>query len=392
MSDGELDVLAGAGERVPAHLADALRGLGLIDHHVHGCFTEAIDRARFEDCLNEGSPEPMPGFMTQFDSQIGFAIRRWCAPLVGAPPLVDANGYWAARSALAPAELNARMLRAAGVEHWVIDTGFQGGTISGLDRMAEESGAPASEILRLETMAEELMRRDTAPGDFADAFRAALVEALPRIVGVKTICAYRCGFDIDWRRPADEEVVRAVAAWIARDGENPRLDDPLLAAFLVHAAAELGLPIQIHVGFGDRDLDLHRTNPMLLLGLLREPSIARSSIMLLHCYPYHREAGYLAQAFANVYYDIGLAINYVGARAPHVVAEALELGPFAKQLYSSDAFGVPEFHLLGSTLWRRSMGLVLGRWVADGDWSESDAIRVARMIGADNARRAYGLG
>jgi predicted TIM-barrel fold metal-dependent hydrolase len=29
------------------------------------------------------------------------------------------------------------------------------------------------------------------------------------------------------------------------------------------------MPIQIHVGFGDRDQDLHRVNPMLLLGLLR---------------------------------------------------------------------------------------------------------------------------
>ena len=73
-----------------------------------------------------------------------------------------------------------------------------------------------------------------------------------------------------------------------------------------------GLPVQLHVGLGDRDLDLHRVDPMLLLGLLRQPAVARVPVLLLHCYPYHRQAGYLAQAFPNVYIDVGLAVNHVG--------------------------------------------------------------------------------
>jgi len=110
-------------------------------------------------------------------------------------------------------------------------------------------------------------------------------------------------------------------------------------------------------------------------------------VLLLHCYPYHRQAGYLAQAFDQVNFDVGLAINYLGARSTALVGEALDTAPFTKQLFSSDAFGPPELHLLGSVLWRRAMGLVLGDWVRTGDCAEADAIRIVDMIGSDNAVR-----
>jgi predicted TIM-barrel fold metal-dependent hydrolase len=157
----------------------------------------------------------------------------------------------------------------------------------------------------------------------------------------------------------------------------------------VHEAAEHGLPIQVHVGFGDRDLDLNRTDPLLLLPLLR--TMAPVPVLLLHCYPFHRQAGYLAQAFDHVNFDVGLAINYLGSRSTALVGEALDTAPFAKQLYSSDAFGPPELHLLGAVLWRRAMGLVLGEWVRTGECGEQDAIAIVDMIGVHNAARVYSL-
>jgi predicted TIM-barrel fold metal-dependent hydrolase len=111
--------------------------------------------------------------------------------------------------------------------------------------------------------------------------------------------------------------------------------------------------------------------------------------MLLHCYPYHRQAGYLAHAYPHVYLDVGLAINHVGAHAPAVVAESLELAPFGKILFSSDAWGPPELHYLGALLWRRATARVLGGWVESGDWALADAIRVAELAGARYARRTY---
>jgi uncharacterized protein len=127
-----------------------------------------------------------------------------------------------------------------------------------------------------------------------------------------------------------------------------------------------------------------------MTGFLRAVQPRGTTVLLLHCYPYQRQAGYLAQVFPHVYCDVGLAVNYVGARAAAVVAESLELTPFHKVLYSSDAYGLAELHHLGAVLFRRAFDEVVGGWVDARLWSASDARRVARMVGAGNAERVYG--
>ena len=348
-------------------LGDRLREIRLVDHHVHGTFTRPVDRTAFEAALNEGSGSPAAGF----DLPVGVAIRRWCAPLLGLPAHASADAYWEARSATAYDELVATFLDAAGVDHWVVDTGLTPDLVT--------SPEPSSEILRLELLLESVAGSDDVPG----VFRERLDAAVPSVVGAKTIAAYRTGLDIDWSRPTDAAVATA-----AREVGGGRLDSPLLVAFGVHEAADRGLPIQVHTGFGDRDLDLRRADPLHLLPLLRQVEVP---VLLLHCYPFHRQAGYLAQAFDHVSFDVGLAINHLGARSVELVGEALELAPFTKQLYSSDAYGLPELHVLGSLLWRHAMGEVLGTWLRRGDCSVEDAIRVVDQIGATNARRVYGL-
>jgi len=77
---------------------------------------------------------------------------------------------------------------------------------------------------------------------------------------------------------------------------------------------------------------------------------------------------------------------------PAVLAEAMELTPFHKMLYSSDAFGLPELHYLGAAGFRRDLARVTGAFVADGAWSAADAERVGHLAGAANARRVYRLG
>jgi predicted TIM-barrel fold metal-dependent hydrolase len=384
------DVFSGLEDRVPEALADRLRAIALVDHHVHGAFNKPIDRAGFEASINEGSTDPVPDFMTMFDSPLGLAIRRWCAPVLGLSAHAPADDYWARRSELAPDELAEAMLAGAGVSRWIVDTGFKGDLLTTPEQLAELSGRPASEILRLERLTEDLLETGTDPDDFPAAFRAALRAAAdsPDIVGTKTIAAYRTNFDIDWSRPTDVAVVEHARS-LATHGNDLRVDSPVLIAFGVHEAAEHGLPVQVHVGFGDRDLDLNRTDPLLLLPLLR--AMTPVPVLLLHCYPFHRQAGYLAQAFDHVNFDVGLAINYLGSRSVALVGEALDTAPFAKQLYSSDAFGPPELHLLGAVLWRRAMGLVLGEWVRTGDCAEQDAIAIVDMIGVHNADRVYGL-
>jgi uncharacterized protein len=371
-------------------LAEHVESLRLVDHHVHGAFTEELDRAEFEVHLNEGSPEPIPDWMTQFDSQLGFAIRRWCAPVLDLPAHASADEYWRRRTELGVRAVTERLLRAAGVSDWLVDTGYAADTVLDVDGMADASGARGHRIVRLESLAEGLAADGVAGRDYADEFGARLERATRQAVGVKSILAYRAGFDIDLSPPPSREVAEKADRWI--DAGGTRLTDPVLLRHGLHTAVRLGLPIQIHTGFGDRDLDLHRSNPIHLLDFLRMPDVAGVPIVLLHCYPYHREAGYLAQAFGGVHFDVGLAVNHLGVRSTQLIAESFELAPFAKQLYSSDAWGPPELHHLGAVLWRRAVTTVVGRWVDGSDWSPADARRVIQMVGRDNARRVYRLG
>ena len=167
--------------------------------------------------------------------------------------------------------------------------------------------------------------------------------------------------------------------------------DETLHRFFIWSGADLGLPVQFHVGYGDRDANLHMCNPLLLTGLLRALEPAGVPVMLLHNYPYHREAGYLAQVFPHVYADLGLATHNLGSRAPQVLAEALELVPLRKFLFSSDAYGLPELYYLGALLFRLGLSRFLQDRLDLGDISDDDAARITRLIGADNARRAYRL-
>ena len=369
-----------------------VRSLPLVDHHVHGAFVIDMDRAEFETHINEGSPEPIPSWMTMFDSQLGFAIRRHCAPVLDLQPNASADDYWARRTELGREEVTSRFLNEANISDWVLDTGFSAGVVHTPEQLGAVVTGRTHEIVRIEVLAEQLVAEGVSAGEYIEAFRTRLHRDTRDAVGVKSIVAYRAGLDIDFDRPTDAAVTKAAQRWIAETGTGAaRMSDPVLLAFGVNEAIDLGMPIQIHAAFGDRDLDLARCNPIHMMPFLRRPDVNRVLITLLHCYPYHREAGYLAEAFTNVYMDVGLAVNYTGVRSAAVIAESLEVVPFAKTLFSTDAWGPPELHCLGSILWRESMIRVLRPWVEEGDWTADDAIRIVTMIGRTNAERLYGL-
>jgi predicted TIM-barrel fold metal-dependent hydrolase len=366
--------------------------LALIDHHVHGVVAADLDRAGFEALLTEAPWPAAPG-TSMFDSQLGFAVRRWCAPVLDLEPSAPPDRYLQRRAELGAGEVNRRLLRAAGVDAWLVDTGYQAGQISTPEQIAQASGAPAHVIVRLEAIAEQVARAGTGAADFAASFAAALAEATADAAGLKTIVAYRYGLDFDPARPGAAEVRDAAGRLLAALDRDPaaRLEDPVLLRFLIWTGVDTGLPLQFHVGFGDPDVRLHRADPSLLHDFLLATQPGGAPVMLLHCYPFHRQAGYLANVFPHVYMDVGEAINHVGARSAAVLAEALELTPFHKMLYSSDAFGLPELHYLAAQAFRRDLAQVTGGFVADGAWSAADADRVADLVGAANARRVYRL-
>ena len=174
-------------------------------------------------------------------------------------------------------------------------------------------------------------------------------------------------------------------------GAPMRLDDAVVIRHLLWAAVDRACAIQLHIGYGDADVDLHRCSPLLLTEFLRRTRESGARVLLLHCYPFHREAGYLAQVFPHVYFDVGLAINYTGSRSVEVIAETLELAPFHKILFSSDAFGVAELYYLGALLFRRGLEQALAAFAERDGWPAEEQRRVAELIAWRTARRVYRL-
>ncbi len=355
-----------------------------------------LDRDAFERLITE-SHRPAPEGTSFFDQPLGLAVRRWCAPGLDLEPLAGPDDYVARRRALGAGEVARRFFTEAGLAELLIDTGYRSAELHDLGGMAELSGLPVREVVRLEAVAEAVARSGVEAGRYPEAFAEALAEATENAVGLKTIVAYRGGFDFDPARPSREEVVEAAGPFLEAGAAGAvRLTDAVLLRHGIWAGADVakdrGLPIQFHTGWGDPDLVLHLTNPSLLTGLIRELAAFDVDVVFLHCYPFHREAAYLAAMYPNVYFDVGSALHYSGPSARSLLAEAMEVSPFTKLLFSTDAFGVAEQYYLGSMLFRWALRGILDGWIADGHCDATEADRIAELIGRENARRIYPLG
>lgn len=371
-------------------LFDAAQEIPLVDHHCHGIMRDDLDRPAFELLATESDwPEP-PG-MSIFDSPFGVTVRAECAPLLDLPRHCSAEDYWSRRFELGQAAVAQRLMPQAGIDTLVIDTGFRSSTILDLPEMANVTGARALEIVRLESVAEGLVGA-TGAATFAADFAAAIAQRAESAVGFKSVIAYRYGLDFDPTPPSAAEVTAAAADWLGTQTPgSARLDHPVLLRHILWEAVGHGKPIQFHVGYGDSDIVLHRCDPTKMTEFIKATVDSGVQIMLLHCYPFIREAGFLAQVFPHVWLDTGAALNYTGPSSVALIRQSIEMAPFGKMLFSSDAFGLPELYLCGALLWRRGVAEVLTEWVEADRLGLDDAHRYLAWFARDNALRAYRL-
>jgi uncharacterized protein len=375
--------------------ADEVEGLKLIDHHCHGVVKTELDLAGFERLISESFDPPPPG-TSRFDSPLGLGVRRWCAPVLGLEPFASPEDYVARRADLGTEKVARSFLGAAGLSALLLDTGYRSDELHDLQAMGSLAAVPVHEIVRLEAVAEAVAASGAEASRYPNAYRDALEEASGTAVGFKTVVAYRGGFSFDPEEPDDAEVVRAAGAFLeAAASGRPRVEDPALLRFGIWSAAglarERGLPIQFHTGWGDADLELHRSNPTLLTRLIREFDRLGVNMVFLHCYPFHRDAAYLASVYGNVYFDVGSALHYHGPSSAGLLAEAMEVAPFSKLLFSSDAFGLAEQYHLGALLFRRALREVLNGWIEADHCDAATATRIAEGISRGNALRIYPL-
>ncbi len=368
--------------------AELLVDLPLVDGHCHLLRSAPPTAADLELACTEADRPALAG-VSYLDSQLGLAVRRWCPPALGLHAHATGADYLARRTELGTAVATSRLLAAAQLDTLLVDTGLDGPGFGTPDDLRGHAGAEVYPVPRLERLAEGVAASGVGAGEFADRFRDALAAATEDAVAVKSIIAYRGGLDIEPNRPTSTQVRVAAGEWLT--GGGGRLTNRTLLRFLLWSGVDTGLPVQLHTGFGDRDLMLQRADPGLLQPFLAAAEPAGVPIVLLHCYPYQRQAGWLAQVFPHVFVDVGLTVGQVGVRASAVLAEFLELAPLGKVMFSTDAYPLPELYLVGAAQFRLSLGRLLDGWVADDAMRAEDATRIARLIGADTARRVYRL-
>ncbi|MFB4273898.1 MULTISPECIES: amidohydrolase family protein [unclassified Nonomuraea] len=383
---------------LPGTVRDALLA-PLVDHHCHGVRRDELSRARFELLISEGGGPAPPG-TTHFDTPFGAAVRRWCAPLLDLEPHAPPAVYLARRAELGAGEVNRRLLAGAGVVAFLVDSSPEDAEMLSAAEMGRHGGAAADELVRIEQIERDVAETAQIAVDYLDTLGEELAARAARAVGLKTVIGSLCGLDFDPARPARGAVIAAANRRLA-DPKEP-LTDPVLLRYLlwsaVDVARERGLPVQFHSGFGGPaefggdvlGAEPHRADPARLSVFVRALQPLGVPVILLHCYPFHRQAAHLAGLFPHVYVDVGLALPHLAASA-RVMDELLELAPFHKQLFSSGCRGVAESGYLGALHYRQALAAALRTRLATGEWSAPDAARVAHMIGSGNARRIYRL-
>jgi uncharacterized protein len=345
-------------------LLDRLSQVALVDHHAHGILREQPTLDEFRGMFSEsGDPRQRPHVAW------GITYRRAMRELAAFFDCEPTEaGVYDFRTRSDPAEYAARLLRATHTETLLVDDGFPPpGEGTSWDELGELAGCEARPVLRLERVAEE------AGVDRIDAVRGEVTTARERgFAGLKTIAAYRGGLDFDALKPSRRGRV-----------EGADVAEVVVAALEANEATGAPLPLQVHCGFGDQDLYLARADPTHLKPLIER--FADTPFVLLHCYPFVREAGWLAHVYANVYFDLSLTVHYV-SRPAEAMREALELAPVSKLLYASDAASTPELYYIAARWWREALAEVLAEALP-----EDEAEEAGRMILRDNARSLYGL-
>lgn len=319
--------------------------------------------------------EPLPRYFTEAefprdDTLFYRSVVRDLAAFLGCSP----DDVPAARES---PDYARRLVRDANIAHVLLDDGYPREGAYSVAECASLGGFTAHRVLRLERVAEDLLEIHTT----LPALEAALLHELERhdFVAIKSIIAYRSGLAID-----------APDAEAASHGLKPgRLTHKPLLDYLLHVTAEWAtrhaVPLHLHSGFGDHDVDLRLANPLHLRPLLESGVLGRSPLVLLHAsYPFVREAAYLATVYPHVFVDLSeVSPLLAGSALTRVVEELVGLAPITRLLYGSDAWGIPDWLWLAARATRRALSEAL-RWLPDseGHWT-------AQRILHDNAAELY---
>jgi hypothetical protein len=367
------------------------------DHHVHAPTRQPheLDLPAFRRPFTEAAiPEV---WAARLGSQLGYRwMLRALARLLDVTP--DEQLVVAARNAIEPATYHRLLADDANLGAAYADDLYAAGQCYDVrEWSALLGGRPVYRVLRIEAFVEQQLSEAATLSEALDVLGREVDQAAAKgIVALKSIAGYRCGLAFeppsDRQRSSAEEQYKELRA-SALGGRPARLAAKELVDTLVWTALERAtpqsLPMQFHVAFGDDDIVMTRNDPTLMRALFLHEPFRGVPLVLLHCYPFQRKAGYLASLYPNVYVDLGLTIPNVGVRAEQIIDEALELTPIDQLLASTDGHGTPEFQWHGIWAWRWALDRIFSRYVDLGVLDDEEAAQAARAILRDNARRIY---
>jgi predicted TIM-barrel fold metal-dependent hydrolase len=362
----------------------------VIDQHAHNLLNPAAaSRYPYPAAFTEAHDAEMVNDHARQTLCYRRSVRA-IAILLACEPTEEA--ILAQRTRLGLERLTALCYSAAKLDTVLLDDGFLPEAILPLEW--HQRFVPVRRLLRLEMLAQKLLSQVEVFETFVERFRAELDPPPPAVVAFKSIAAYRTGLNIQSVSPAEAKS-RFYALKQGAPEQSLRLADKPLLDFLLRQALEIaarrGIPVQLHTGLGDRDLDLRKANPLYLRSLLEEPCYQQVRLVLLHAaYPYVREASYLASVYSQVYLDFGLAIPLLSLSGMReTVRMLLELAPTSKLMYSSDAHFIPELYYLGAKWGREVLGYVLEQALQDADVTAREAEAIAAAVLRENARVLY---
>jgi uncharacterized protein len=375
-----------------------LTGIPVVDNHCHPVLLEQkMDAQAFRAYFTEASD---PAFAEQHvpNSVYYLWMLRQMALFSGCQSKSDEDEAIAARNRLEADTLIERLYRAAQIDTLILDVAHPRPEICySPERMGQLGHCRVAKMLRLETLMQSLIVASNDFDEVVTRYTHALIKLREHgYVALKSIVAYRTGLDIvRWTK--DQAVASFKKAREAVQHGQLRLKHKPLLDYFLHItflqAAEQGLPVQFHTGYGDRDTDLRLGNPLQLREILENSDYHGMKVILLHeSYPYTQLGAYLAAVYPQVYFDLSYAIPFVERlEMLAFTRQALSITPASKLMYSSDGIHVPEMHWAAALRGRSILAQALDEMVEADEIDKEQAYILASQILRDTAYTVYRL-
>jgi predicted TIM-barrel fold metal-dependent hydrolase len=257
-------------------------------------------------------------------------------------------------------------------------------------RYEDLTGLRVWKLARLDPLVDRLIGDGATAQEVVSAVESFMADAAASgAVGFKTVLAYRTGLAV----AADADLAaadRSLADDVPVRRRGKALRDLVFRTALARCA-DLGLPIQVHTGFGDSEIRLAESDPLLLEEVLRTPEGTAATVVLIHgSFPWHEQAAYLASVRPHLWVELSLSNLFAPLHTADRLLRILDVAPRGRVLLGTDGHGLPETQWFAAKVladaWTRT-----ARALTDAGAGPAWVEETGTAIFETNAREVYRL-